>query len=169
MAPQRATCIITAILLLSAPPLSTLAQATPTDPSLGLHSVASLPGSPRILRIEGTFHSDDLAQVPFPLQVLVHTTSSHSTSYLRIEPGIRSLWGSSESLRDGLQAEDIPALLASGSPEDRVELVELSENRIDFTLPDWFPTGVAQVQLFVWNEGEPVLSNPLTVQIGGTR
>ncbi|MEE2662822.1 MAG: hypothetical protein VX681_01780 [Myxococcota bacterium] len=125
-------------------------------------------GSPTILRVEGQFHSDDLAQVPFPLQVLVRNLHS-GTQYVRLDPTAGAVRGDDPSLSDGLQINDVAGLLAGGSPEPAAQLVELSEERIDFVLPDWFPFGPAQVQLFVWNEGEPVLSNPLRVAVGGSR
>jgi len=143
-------------------------HATPTDPFLALRNAAVIDGSPTILRIEGQFHSDDLAQVPFPLQILLRNMHSGS-QYVRLDPVAGAVRGDEPALSDGLQIDDVAVLLATGSPEPAARLIELSEERIDFVLPDWFPFGPAQVQLFVWNEGDPVLSNPLLVTVGNPR
>jgi hypothetical protein len=140
-------------------------HATPTDPFIALRNVTVVDGSPTILRVEGSFHSEDLAQVPFPLQILVRELTS-GTQYVRIDPMAGAVKGDDPALSDGLQIDDVAGLLAGGSPEPAAQVVELSEERIDFVLPDWFPLGPAQVQLFVWNEGDPVLSNPLPVAVG---
>ena len=148
--------------------LAGAAHATPTDPSLGLHDAAVLPGAPRIVRVDGSFHRDDLVQVPFPLQVLIHTNSP-DPQYVLVEPGARRVHGRATRLDDGLQAADVPFLLSGGLPETGTYVVELSERRIDIALPAWFPAGPAQVQLFVWNQGEPVLSNPFPIEVGPAR
>ena len=162
------SCLFLTALISAGPP--EVARATPTDPSLGIHAAAILPGTPRILRVDGTFHRDDLVQVPFPLQVLIHTTSSRSEAqYLLVEPGSRRVQGTTTILEDGLQTSDVAPLLQNGAPQAEAYVVELSENRIDITLPGGFPAGPAQVQLFVWNEGDPVLSNPLPVNVEPAR
>lgn len=149
--------------------LPVLATATPTDPFLALRNASVLGGSSVLLRIEGTFHADDLAQVPFPLQILVRHLGT-GTTFLRTDPFGNAARGELDTLADGLQGSDVETLLSTGQIDAPVRIVELSSDRIDLVVPGWFPSGPAEVQLFVWNDGDPVLSNalPVTVAAGGT-
>ena len=139
-------------------------SATPTDPFLALRNATVLPSSSPLLRVEGSFHADDLAQVPFPLQILVRSLAS-GTTYLRVDPFGTAFQGDDGALGDGLQLADVAPLLDAGTAHPPVSIIELSQDRIDLVLPDWFPSGAAEVQLFVWNEGDPVLSNALPIKV----
>jgi hypothetical protein len=156
--------IAVALLALSFP---ASVRATPTDPFLALRNAVVIGGPTQVLRVEGSFHADDLAQVPFALQILVRDLTS-GTVYLRIDPFGVAVHGDDAALADGLQTGEVAGLLAGGSPEAWIEIVERSADRIDLVLPSGFPSGPAEIQLFVWNDGDPVLSNTLPVQLGGT-
>jgi hypothetical protein len=155
---RRATLVA---LLLAAP-----GAATPTDPTLALADVAAhAEGGPRLLRLDGSFQALDLVQLAWPLQILVRETTI-GTGYVRFDVVTGPVTGTAPSLANGLDAADVPGLLASGSPSPDGALVFLGVTRLEVLLPATFPAGPAEVQLFVVDEGEVVLSNPLAVTIG---
>lgn len=145
--------------------LTATVQATPTDPSLALRAASAMSGPVVMLRIEGSFHASDLTQVAFPLQVLVRDLDS-GADYLRYDIARGGFSGTDWMLADGLQARDVTGLLAGGTPEPTAQLLELSEDRIDLTLPSEFAGRRVEVQLFVVHGGTAVLSNPLSLWIG---
>jgi hypothetical protein len=143
------------------------ARATPTDPTLALtRALAAAGESHRLVRVEGSFHAEDLIQLAYPLQVLIRETTS-GTAYVRYDLSGSAATGVAPELADGLQADEAEGLLAQGGPAPAARVTFLGLGRIDLLLPASFPGGPAEVQLFVIDEGEPVLSNalPLTLEV----
>jgi len=136
------------------------ALATPTDPTLVLTAAASAAGGAgRVLRVDGSFHAQDLVQLAYPLQVLVRA----GTLYVRFDLSDGAVIGSAPQLADGLQADEAEALLDEGAPAPDARVLFLGLGRLELALPASFPAGPAEAQLFVIDEGEAILSNPLPV------
>ena len=137
--------------------------ATPTDPTLVLTKASAATGAfHRVVRVDGSFHAQDLAQLAYPLQVLIRETAT-GTGYLRFDlgDGGAAVTGTAAALADGLQADEAAALAGAGTPEAGAQVLFLGLDRLEVTLPDGFPAGPAEIQLFVIDEGEPILSNTL--------
>jgi len=136
------------------------ALATPTDPTLILTAAASAAGDGgRVLRIDGSFHAQDLVQLAYPLQVLVRM----GTAYVRFDLADGAVTGSAPELADGLQAGEAQGLLGAGTPAPDARVLFLGLGRLEMALPASFPAGAAEAQLFVIDEGEAILSNALPV------
>ena len=161
----RRASLLCAALILAA---SFDSVATPTDPFLALRNATVLAGAPAVVRFEGSFHADDLAQVPFPLQILVRSLTSEGR-YVRVDAFGAAVVGNDVALSDGLQLAEVGALLDTGERVPDLTILERSGDRIDFVLPPDFPAGAAEVQLFVWNDGDPVLSNAMPISLGDAR
>jgi hypothetical protein len=148
--------------------LAPAARATPTDPTLVLTKASAATGAlHRVVRADGSFHAQDLAQIAYPLQILIRETTT-GTGYLRFDlgDGGAAVTGTAAALADGLQAGEAAALLGGGAPAAGAEVVFLGLGRLEVTLPAGFPDGPAEIQLFVIDEGEPFLSNvmPLVLE-----
>jgi hypothetical protein len=157
VAPKRTLLVAAAALCASS------ALATPTDPTLVLTGAASATGDfARVVRVDGSFHAQDLVQIAYPLQLLVHA----GATYVRFDLANGAVSGVAPALADGLQAGEAEALLAQGTPAPAARLLALGLGRLEVTLPASFPAGAAEVQLFVIDEQEAVLSNALPVAIG---
>ncbi len=139
---------------ITAPPLAlSAAHATPTP-------VGTL------LRVEGTFPQPDLVQQPLEIQLLVRNTASGGR-FLRYELPVGGFGGIEPLLADGLQGTEIGALLSASSAEPDLRLLLLAPDRIELLLPSDFPSGPAVAQLFLIYRGEPLLSNPVSLEIPG--
>jgi hypothetical protein len=139
---------------------------TLTDPTLALVDATSHGDSgPRLLRLDGSFQALDMVQLAWPLQILVRETTV-GTGYVRFDVVNGPVTGIAAALADGLDAVDVPGLLAGGTPAADGEVVFLGVTRLEVLLPVSFPAGPAEVQLFVVDEGEAVLSNPLPLDVG---
>ena len=68
--------------------LASSGSATPTDPFLALRAATVLASSSPLLRVEGSFHAEDLAQVPFPLQILVRNIVDAGRAIRRGKRGV---------------------------------------------------------------------------------
>ncbi len=137
------------------------ANATGTDPELALHSAVAQTGTTvRVVRLMGYFPADDLVQIPYPLQVVVHEAGGGQ--YVRYDLSGAAVSGMAPALADGLDAADALALLGEGAPSPDATVLFLGNSRIEVRLPASFPTGGAVAQLFVLYKGEAILSNPLT-------
>ena len=143
--------------------LDSTVQATPTDPFLALRAATAPVVAVAMLRIEGSFHASDLAQVSFPLQVLVRDLDS-GADYLRYDIARGGFSGTDPRLADGLQPDDVTGLLVGGIREPGARLLGLGEDRIDLALPSDFAASRIEVQLFVVHRGAAVLSNPLPLE-----
>jgi hypothetical protein len=154
------------LLLAASLALASAAAATPTDPTLALTGAAAAGGAfGRMLRVEGSFHGDDLVQLAWPLQLLVRV-SGGGTAYVRYDLSGGAVTGSAAALADGLQAGDVPGLLGQGTAAPDARVLFVGPGRLDVALPQAFPGGAAEAQLFVVYEGEAILSNPIPLAVG---
>jgi len=143
--------------------LASAALATPTDPTLVLTNASAATGVlHRVVRADGSFHAQDLAQIAYPLQILIRETTT-GTGYLRFDlgDGGAAVTGNAAALADGLQAGEAAGLLGGGTPAAGAGVLFLGLGRLEVTLPEGFPDGPAEIQLFVIDEGEPILSNAM--------
>jgi hypothetical protein len=139
------------------------ALATPTDPTLALTGAGFAGGAiHRVVRVDGSFQAQDLVQLAYPLQVLVHA----GASYVRYDLSAGAFTGTAAELADGLQAGEAPGLLTKGTAAADAQVLFLGLGRLEVSLPATFPAGPAAVQMFVIDEGETVLSNAVPVSIG---
>ena len=145
--------------------LTPAAFATPTDPTLVLTKASTATGAlHRVVRADGSFHAQDLAQLAYPLQILIRETTA-GTGYLRFDLAGDAVTGSAPDLADGLQADEAEALLGSGTPAVDARVLFLGLGRLEVTLPAGFADGPAEIQLFVIHEGEAILSNTLPLAL----
>lgn len=143
--------------------LASAASGTPTDPTLVLTAAAGATGAVhRVVRIDGSFHAQDLVQLSYPLQVLVRS----GTQYVRYDLSAGAVSGVAPELADGLQADEAEGLLGQGAPAAGARILFLGLGRIEVALPASFPAGPGEAQLFVIDEGTVVLSNALPVALG---
>jgi len=143
------------------------AMGSPTDPVLALTGARSARGTALVLiQLDGSFPGADLVQLAYPLQIVIRETSS-GTGYIRFDLSGDAVAGSAAELADGLDSDDALALLGQGTPVSEAQLVHLGLRRLEVTLPASFPSGGAEAQLFVVDEGEVILSNPIPFVIGG--
>jgi len=140
-------------------------RAISTDPVLVLtRVVASSGASARVVRLEGTFPSEDLVQFPFAMQILVRETGT-GTGYVRYDLSTGVFTGSAPELADGLQFDEAIGFSTQGDPAPDGELVLLARDRIELSLPAAFPDGPAEAVLFTIHEGSPILSNAIAFVI----
>ena len=144
-----------------------LASGSPTDPVLALTAARSARGAgPILVQLEGSFPGADLVQLAYPLQIVVRETTS-GAGYIRFDLAGGAVVGSAAELADGLDPDEALALLAQGTPEPDAQLVHLGLRRLELLLPASFPAGGAEALLFVVDEEEVILSNPIAFEIGG--
>jgi hypothetical protein len=146
--------------------LAASSWATPTDPTLAPSSVVSDAGAgARSLRLDGIFPAEDLAQLAYPMQVLIHTAAGE---YVRYDLAALPVTGTAPGLNDGLDLAEALALLAQGVESPDARVVFLGRGRIEVVLPAAFPSGPVQAQLFVVDEGELIVSNAVAVVLEAT-
>jgi hypothetical protein len=134
-----------------------------TDPRLAIEQAVAEAGSTsRLVSVAGSFPAEDLLQQPVPVQLLVFS----GASYVRYDLSGGAFTGSDPALVDGLQAQDVPALLAAGVEEPTAEVALVVPGRVDVLLPAAFPAGGAVAQLFIVHEGDAILSNPFPIDVG---
>lgn len=162
---RRCTPILCLPLLLALVDEGT-ALAGPYEAALYLTDVLAVGGSSRLVRVRGELPGDDLVQGDYPLQLLVRSLVD-PTSYVRYDLAVQVWIGSDASLSDGLDAADVPGLLAAGEASPDGAVVFLGPDQIDVILPASFPAGQAVVQLFVDepNGGGILLSNALPLEV----
>lgn len=139
-------------------------RAVGTDPTLALTAVeafASDSGSVSLV-IDGTFSFDDLVQFSFPLGVIIWRGSS----FVRYGLSGDIAAGTSALVSNGVTANDIPSLLVAGGTADApAALVRLQNDRLTIALPASFGSGSATVIVYAVLEGDPFVSNSITVTV----
>ena len=149
---------IRAALLMGLLPL--VASAAITAPALELVQVQTARAPSGVwARFDGSFPTDDLIQSPLEIQILVRNLAT-GAQFVRFELSVGEFEGSSDTLLDGFDLEDIDAVLAASQPSAAARLLGLASNRIEVLLPPSFPAGLAEAQLFLLYRGERLLSNP---------
>ena len=144
---------------------SAVALASQTDPFLELQEARAISGPTRsVVQLTASFPDQDLVQLAYPLQVLIRVVGA-GDDYVRYDLSAGAFVGSSPDLRDGLSADEALALLDEGTAVMDARVTLVGPGRIELQLPQAFPEGAAEAQLFVENEGEAILSNavPLTI------
>ena len=159
---SRAACWLLGLLVLGAS--APVATGTGTDPTLALSAVVVEVGTTtRAVRLTGEFPADDLVQLAWPLQVLIHEAGG--PRYVRYDLSDAAFSGLAPGLADGLDSTEAMVLLVEGAPSPDARVLFLGAGRIELLLPASFPSGGAVVQMFVLDEGEPILSNPLPFDV----
>lgn len=142
--------------------LGSEARATLTFPALAIEEVTATPGAKGMLvRINGTFPFEDMVQLPYPLQVFIHQ-GERFVCY-QLPWGV--LAGKDEIFEDGLSEEAVARIAQVAKPDKHAKVVQVSDSQIRVQLPDDFPEGTAEVQLFVMYEGAPIFSNAMVVEL----
>ena len=144
------------------------ARATQTDPVLVITralAVAATGGT--MVQLDANYPADDMLQQPVPVQVLVRDLAGGGSHYARIALGGTAVSGVDPALADGLDPGDVEALLASGTPLAGARVLYVAPGRVEFVLPSDFPIAVAEVQIFLVYNGDPLLSNPAPLVLDG--
>ncbi len=156
---MRHTAIGAAWLLV---PLPFLANAAITAPALELVQVQTARAPSGVwARFDGSFPTEDLIQSPLEIQILVWHPAN-GAQFVRFELSVGEFEGSSNTLLDGFDLQDIDAVLAASQPSAAARLLGMASNRIEVLLPPSFPAGAAEAQLFLLYRGERLLSNPMS-------
>lgn len=158
---RTATALLLGLIALAPP----RALATQTDPVLEIaRAIRSDAAAGQLVQIDATFPADDLVQRLVPLQILLRDTSGGGTHYVRVALGAGIFEGNAAALADGLDAGDVAALLAAGTPLAGARVLHMGVGRIELWIPHAFPLADAEVQLFIVYEGDPILSNPAPIE-----
>ncbi len=140
---------------------ASVATGTGWNPTLALSDVVAEVGSTaRSVRLSGEFPADDLVQLRYPVQILIRETGV-GAHYVRYDLSAGAVTGVAPELADGLDATEALALLAMGTPSPDARVSFLAEGRIEVLLPASFPSGAAEAQLYVIEEGQTILSNSI--------
>jgi len=116
----------------------------------------------RSVRLVGSFNFDDLLQFSYPAGLLV-TQGSH---FVRYDVSGRIVEGDSELVADGVDATEIPALLAAGGDAAApAALARIQADRITVVLPADVGAGVATAALYADYDGGSWVSNPVSVTL----
>lgn len=142
------------------------ARSSLTAPALMLASVESEAGyhGGALVRVTGEFPFADLIQGDYPFQLFIR----------QLEPGTRFLcfsvrWGPMEGddplTKKGLSEKEALELGAFAHPAADARFLALAPGRMEVQLPEDWPAGPAEAQLFVIYEGSPLFSNPLPFEV----
>lgn len=141
------------------------AGAGGSNPLLTLTSVDAYASSSGARGIEarGTFNFEDVVEGTFPAGVVVYQ-GSH---FVRFDQAGAVVEGTAALLADGLDAAEVPALVATGGTPapPPATLAQLRTDRVTVVLPGTFIAGAASVALYATYEGEGYASNVLTVTL----
>lgn len=146
------------------------ARSTLTAPTLMLATIESEAGhgGGALVRVTGEFPFSDLIQGDYPFQLFIR----------QMEPGTRFLcfsvrWGPMEGdhelVRKGLSEKEALELGEFARPSEDARFLSLAPGRIEVQLPEDWPAGRAEAQLFVIYEGAPLFSNPLPFDVEEAR
>jgi hypothetical protein len=112
--------------------------------------------------VQGSFNFEDVVQGVFPAGVVVF----QGTSFARFDQTGSAVAGSAPLLADGLDAAEVPALLAAGSPATApAALTQLRADRVTAVLPPGFSAGPASVVLYAVYQGQGFASNTVSVTL----
>lgn len=152
------TFVLALLLLLVTTPAPACAGATTPTLILTTGSALTQGGSARTATFGAAFDHSNAIQADYDLELVVWQ-GRHFARY-PISGGVRV--GESAVLDDGLDAGDLAALDAAGTPAPGdVRLVALSPASMSVSLPGGFAAGSATAALAATVEEGIVLSNPL--------
>jgi len=145
------------------------AHGTLTSPELVLSRVDSEAGAKgTLVRVEGVFPFDDLVQQAYPLQLFIRSLERPKRFVCFSVPwGVME--GEDEAFEDGLDEDETPLIGLAGAASQDARILQISPRHMRVRLPEKFPDGAAEAQLFVMYNGSPVFSNvyPFEIVKGG--
>lgn len=145
--------------------ISTHSEAAITAPALALDRAEATRGESGVLvRLEGTFSQADLVQESIPLQILVREMAT-GTGFVRFDLPGGAYEGVEPILAGRLDAAGVAAVLEQTTPSPGARLLLLDTDRVDLLLPSEFPSGPAEVTLFLIYRGDTLISNTLSFDI----
>lgn len=139
-----------------------------TSPDLFLESARAVTGRGGIaVRLEGSVLGADLAEMAYPLQILVWMDQPPYT-FVHLELDQGPVIGASPALADGLSPAEAIALPSAGVSLTGARIVLVAETRIEV----WIPTPVGfqptRAVVFAVDDGEIVMSNAAPISEWGT-
>lgn len=158
---MRALVALLGLLLLAGP---ATVWAGGSSPLLTVASVDAFASSNGVLSVDvqGSFNFEDVVQGVFPAGVIVF----QGTSFARFDQAGNAVAGSASQLADGLDATEVPALLAVGSPAVApAALTQLHADRVTVVLPPGFSADTASVVLYAVYQGQGFASNTVPVTL----
>lgn len=145
--------------------LAPSAGAGATDPVLAIHAATVQAGARSVVVVvDGAFRGADLVQISYPLQVLVRVLGG-AGHYLRYDLVAGPFAGEDASIGAELSAAEAASLLLAGTPEPDARVIRMDPGRLVLALPPRFPSGDAEVQLFVADGGTVLLSNAWPLEV----
>lgn len=133
-------------------PLLTLAATDAFASSSGVRSVDA----------RGSFNFEDVVEGVFPAGLVVY----QGTHFVRFDQAGAVVEGTSALLAGGLDAAEVPGLVATGSPAAApAALTQLRADRMTVVLPPGFAAGTASVVLYAVYAGQGFASNTLAVTL----
>jgi len=133
-------------------PLLSLAGADAFATAAGVRSVD----------VRGSFNFEDVVEGVFPAGLVV----VQGTHFARFDQAGAVVDGSAAFLANGLDASEVPALVAQGAPAAAPgALTQLRADRVTVVLPPGFTSGPASVVLYAVYGGGGFASNALTVTL----
>jgi hypothetical protein len=156
---RRATALLAATAALSGCPL--LALASGTRPQLAITAADGVASSAvRSVAVTGTFNFDDRVQWTFPVGLIVY----QANRFACFDASGTVDAGTSSAVVDGIDANEVAALLAGGAPASApAALVQVRPERIVVTLPPEFTPGTASVVLYAQKEDKSFVSNTVSL------
>lgn len=141
------------------------AHGTLTSPELVLSRVDSESGAKgTLVRVEGVFPFDDLVQQAYPLQLFIRSLERPDRFVCFSVPwGVME--GGEKAFEDGLDEDETPLIGRAGAPSKDGRILQVSPRHMRVRLPEKFPSGLAEAQLFVMYNGAPVFSNVYPFEI----
>jgi hypothetical protein len=156
----RTLLAATGILVALAPP----ARGGGSSPLLSLASADAFAtsGGVRSVDVHGSFNFEDVVEGVFPAGLVV----VQGTHFARFDQSGVVVDGDAALLADGLDATEVPALVALGAPAAApAALGQLRADRVAVVLPPGFAPGAASVVLYAVYEGVGYASNTLAVTL----
>jgi hypothetical protein len=158
---MRPLVALLGLLLLAGPPSARAGGSSPLLTIAAVDAFASSSGALSV-DVQGSFNFEDVVQGVFPAGAVVF----QGTSFARFDQAGGVVAGLAPLLADGLDAAEVPALLALGSPAAApAALTQLRADRVTVVLPPGFSAGAASVVLYAVYQGQGFASNTVSVTL----